>query len=99
VLNLIKKYISLLRQNRKIATILASIIYTVFRYLIYQAEYYKGEWKQERILHQADNKRCREQLQNWETRDSIRDQQLWDKAMNNAKERILQPAIDSIAKL
>lgn len=96
---LLKKYINLFRQNKKFATAIASIFYVMFRYLIAQAEYNKSGWELERKLHQADNIRCEEERARWKSQDSIMSQKIWDKAFNSARERILQPAIDSINQL
>jgi len=78
---------------------ITGILFGAFRYMAYQVEYNKGGWKEERLLRQADNIRCWEERASWKSQDSIRSQQIWDKAFNSARERILQPTLDSIRNL
>jgi hypothetical protein len=98
VVNQIKEFLKVLKANRKASGIITGILFAAFRYMAYQVEYNKDGWAQERILRHADDIRCQEERARWKTQDSIRSQQIWDKAFNNARDRILQPVIDSIRK-
>lgn len=95
----IRQFFNLLKSNKKVAGSITGILYVAFRFMADQIEYNKNGWEQERIQHHADNVRCAEERISWKSQDSIRSQQIWDKAFNNARERILQPAIDSIRNL
>lgn len=78
---------------------ITGILFGAFRYMAYQVEYNKLGWKEERILHHADNIRCQEERASWKSQDSIRSQQIWDQAFNRANDRILKPVLDSIRNL